>query len=160
MELNTSMGIGGVFDDSEQALMTTASNNHGLVNGPVGSESTRSRHLLAVRSRVALQRWVHGAKIWTRGRRVATTLGRDCGDAAGPSDEDTRILVGSCGVKEDVRTVNVNDLALALLATILTNDIVESDLGTIAVSSHSELPLGELIGDLRRLDLLGIAVLV
>lgn len=154
------MSVRCVLDDSEQALVTTASNNHGLVNGPIRSESSRGWHLLAASSRVALQGWVHRTEIWARSSSVTTTLGRDRGDAVSPSDENTSILVGGCGVKEDVRAMNVNDLALALLATIFTDHVVQPDFGAVAVSSHSELPLGELVGDLRRLNLLGIAVLV
>jgi hypothetical protein len=161
VELDAGMGVGSVLDDAHQGLVAAPPDAHRLAEGAVATESLGRLHGLVL-SRVPLQSRVHGAQIgaciWVVGSAAA--LSCDGVDVARSRDIHAGVFGGVVAVEENEGPVDVDDLALALLSAILADNVVEPDLGTVPISSHRSPPLGQLVGNLRRHHLPGIAILV
>jgi hypothetical protein len=66
----------------------------------------------------------------------SSALGGHCKDACAADDEDTLVLDQLAVLNEECTSVDVKDLALSVLAAVLLDVVVVSDLRAIAVRGH------------------------
>lgn len=124
------MRVRRVLDNAKQTLVRSLSDNNSLVNGLVTAKRLDGLLGLVLGSiLVDLECWVHGIQIWAcRRSGDSASLGGNGVDHVGLGHKHTSILLVVVGVQEDVRSVDVNDLTLALLSGKLLDNILQSDL--------------------------------
>ena len=159
MQFDTCMGIRGILDDTQETLVYSLLDGDCLTDGAVGSKALGWGSYGAV-IRVPLESRVHGIQVWTRVVVNAATLRRNRIDVGRAGDEDTGILITGSGMKKDEGSVNVNNFSLTHLSAILAHNVIQANLGTVAIGGDSCLSLGQLVGNLGGRDLFRVAVLI
>jgi hypothetical protein len=143
MKLDTGVSVCCILDNTQQAFVGSLLDDDGLIDCLITAKHLDGLlGLVLCTILVDFKCWVHRIQIRTRGSGAnSTALGCNGVDHAGLGDKDTRILLAIVGVQEDIGAVDVNDLALSLLASKLLDHVLEPDLGSVSVSSHRLLSL-------------------
>jgi hypothetical protein len=150
MDLDACFRVCGILHDTQEAFVRTFSNRDSLAYHPVPACSLWRWHgrCRAIRT-IPLQRWVHLRQI--RADVVdAPSLCCDRLHILACCDEKTRVLDLRSIQDEEEVSMHVHDVTLSLGTHPLLDDIIDADLGALAISGHSILPALQLVGDVRR----------
>jgi hypothetical protein len=146
VQLDPCFVIHSVFHNAEKALVSTLADNDRLANQFVAANVSRRRHRPRATISTGIQGRVQAAEICCLS---SPALSCHSQDICAAHDEYALVFDQLAVLHEKDTPVDVEDLALASLATVLLDVIIVSDFGPVAVGRHGvSIPTCNL-GDLR-----------
>jgi hypothetical protein len=159
VQFNAGFIVHGIFDNTQKSLVCTLANDDRLSDQLVAAHLARRSHGATSVAARGIQGRVYAAEIRTL-RLSATTLCSHGDNIRAANHEDTLVFHQFAISNEQSTTMDVEDLALSALATVLFHVVFVPDLRAIAIGCHCVLIPANDLRDLGVKECSNVALLI